>query len=262
MKSAETAIPERGAWQGMLQILVFNWRLYVAGAVTLASVGVALTYARLNPLWKALGIGGVAAAAFWMLFSLIAAHWVYDRSRIYKWKWIAPLLAQSPRRWANIHAGLDESTPALMKLFPNSDGTVLDIFDPTEMTEVSIAEARLRTENALRPVHADFRALPCDAGSTDAIFLIFAAHEIRRAESRAQFFKELARILKPTGRIVLVEHLRDWRNFVAFGPGFLHFLSRKTWLQAAGEANLSLAKEFSITPFVRVFVFERRTLCN
>jgi hypothetical protein len=54
---------------------------------------------------------------------------------------------------------------------------------------------------------------------------------------------------------VLVEHLRDAANFAAFGPGFLHFFSRRTWL-AAAEGPFQLAVEFPITPFVRVFGFE------
>lgn len=261
MKTFGITIPKRGAWQGMIQILAFNWRLYVAGALALAVAGAGLTFVPLGPLGRVSGILGLAMAGFWMLFSLAVAHWVYDCSAIYRRGWIAETLHEMPGRWANIHAGLDESTPALMTLSPQSEGIVLDVFDPDEMTELSIAEARLRNENAFPSVRADFRALPVEAGSMDAVFLIFAAHEIRRTDSRRKFFYELARILKPTGRIVLVEHLRDWRNFVAFGPGFLHFLSRKTWLRSASDANLLVAREFSITPFVRILVFQR-TLCN
>ena len=41
------------------------------------------------------------------------------------------------------------------------------------------------------------------------------------------------------------------------GFGALHFLSRDEWLRAAGEAGFKLEREFSITPFVRVFLFRR-----
>ena len=61
---------------------------------------------------------------------------------------------------------------------------------------------------------------------------------------------KLRRRLAPHGRAVLVEHLRDWPNLIAFGPGFLHFLSRRTWLHTIAESRLRIVREFSITPFV------------
>jgi len=104
----------------------------------------------------------------------------------------------------------------------------------------------------------DFRALPAPAGSCDAVFLIFAAHELRSRSSRCEFFAEVARVLSANGRVVIIEHLRDLANFAAFGPGFLHFQSRREWINVAASADLALANEFSITPFVRVFLLAHK----
>ncbi|MDB6016951.1 MAG: Methyltransferase type 11 [Pedosphaera sp.] len=247
----------RGKYQGMLQIFAFNQRLYVAGAVLLVLAGIALNWLAIEPVWKIALAACLALTAFWMIFSLVVSHWVYDCSKIYHWTWLAETLPQPPRHWANIHAGLDESSPALHRLFPGTAGTILDIFDSREMTEPSIAAARSQTTNPLSATSADFRSLPLAVSGMDAVFLIFAAHEIRRADSRRQFFMELSRALKPSGCVVLVEHLRDWPNFLAFGPGFLHFHSRRTWLQTARQAGFAIRQEFSITPFVRIFVLQK-----
>ena len=88
-------------------------------------------------------------------------------------------------------------------------------------------------------------------------FLIFTAHEFRRTEARVRLFREVAGALTPRGQIAVVEHLRDWRNFLVFGPGFWHFLSRRTWLSTAAAAGLHIHDEFSMTPFVRVFLMEK-----
>jgi hypothetical protein len=65
------------------------------------------------------------------------------------------------------------------------------------------------------------------------------------------------RALQPNGEVVLMEHLRDWPNFLAFGPGFLHFFSRASWRRAVAEAGLQVRIEFSRTPFVHVFILRR-----
>ncbi len=88
-------------------------------------------------------------------------------------------------------------------------------------------------------------------------FLVFAAHELRRAEARVQLFREVRRVLRIGGEMVLLEHLRDGPNFLAFGPGFLHFFPARAWREEAETAGLRLRLQESLTPFVKVFVFRR-----
>jgi hypothetical protein len=72
-----------------------------------------------------------------------------------------------------------------------------------------------------------------------------------------RLFREIARILTPSGELVLMEHVRDWRNFLAFGPGFLHFFSQRAWRNAALQAGLNLHTELAMTPFVHVYILRR-----
>jgi hypothetical protein len=70
-------------------------------------------------------------------------------------------------------------------------------------------------------------------------------------------FRELHRILTVRGRIIVAEHLRDWANALAFGPGALHFHSRRSWKHCFARTGFAVEREFSITPFVHVFVLTR-----
>lgn len=243
----------RGQFHGMLQILRYNLPMYLAALAGCLAVALALALLPLPRPLAVLAALGTAAGFLWSVSSLLASHYIYDRSALSTWSWLAGLLQAPPRRWASLHAGLDETFGELHRLFPDG-GTTLDIYDAQEMTEPSIERARRLALTPATP--ADFRALPFPDGSLDAVFLIFAAHELRRPESRLRFFREIARSLAPGGRVVLVEHLRDPSNFLVFGPGFVHFLARREWLRLAQESGLAVRHESRITPFVAVLVLE------
>ena len=138
---------------------------------------------------------------------------------------------------------------------------MFDIYAPDTMTEPSIARARVRHDKLAKAAaeRADYRHLPLPNGTIDAAMLLLSAHELRTDEARGALFTELRRVLGPGGRIVVAEHLRDWANFLAYGPGFLHFHSRRTWVRCFTRHRFDIHAEFSITPFVRIFVLRRLT---
>ena len=125
------------------------------------------------------------------------------------------------------------------------------------MTEPSIERARRTAPELRKAIRASWRRLPLPAGTFDAVFIMFAAHELRRHQARVQLFREAARLLGAGGELILVEHVRDWLNFLAFGPGVLHFFPLRAWLTAAQAAGLQVCAETSKTPFVRVLVLRR-----
>lgn len=54
-----------------------------------------------------------------------------------------------------------------------------------------------------------------------------------------------------------MEHLRDLPNFVAFGPGFLHFHAGRSWLRSIGEAGFKVVEQRGVTPFVQCFTLRK-----
>jgi ubiquinone/menaquinone biosynthesis C-methylase UbiE len=84
-----------------------------------------------------------------------------------------------------------------------------------------------------------------------------SAHEIRDQEERIQFFKEINRVLTTDGSVVIVEHLRDIPNLLAYTVGVFHFFSKKNWLKSFSTADLYLQKEIKITAFVSTFILTK-----
>jgi SAM-dependent methyltransferase len=245
----------RRPWQGVLQILRFNWRFYGA---TAAVIVVALLAAPFLPrLFRAGLLIGVAPALFWLMSSLLVSHYVYDRFPLYDLNWIPRVLSRIPSHWLNIHCGLDETSGLLAAIFPGAAFDVVDIFDARVMTEASIRQARRMERSAIAATPGRFDDLPFNSGAFDAAFCIFAAHELRPDWQRATLFLEIARVLIPGGELVLMEHSRDWWNLLAFGPGFLHFFSQRTWRRTAAKAGFGVQTELFMTPFVHVYVLRR-----
>lgn len=248
----------RGPFDGVLQIVRYNWNLYIS-ALFVSAVVVGLVPAIHPPTALAvLLILGAVVAVFWLALSLAVSHYVYDRSDLYRWQWIRERVAGNPRHVMNVHAGLDETSPALQEAYPAAEVTILDVYDLAEMPEPSIARARREARASLTSVKADFRRLPVQNASTDLVTVIFVAHELRRAASKEAFFRELARVVKPGGTVLLVEHLRDAWNLFAFGPGAFHFFPRREWLRVAAATGFELTVEISRTVFVHALVFRRR----
>jgi ubiquinone/menaquinone biosynthesis C-methylase UbiE len=249
-----SSIPSRTPYEGLLQIFQYNRPFYLR---TVAGIIAAITLSAWLPLaLRTLLLLATGTALFWTCSSLLVSHYVYDRSGLYRLSWLDGCLSRPPMRWINIHSGIDEISLTIASLFPGSQGQITDIYDPREMTEPSIKRARRLA--AVSATSADRQGLPAPDQEFEAAFLIFAAHELRHREARVRLLREVARVLRIGGEVVLVEHLRDWANFLAFGPGFLHFFSARTWQDAANAAGLAIRLHRTVTPFVHVFVLQRQ----
>jgi SAM-dependent methyltransferase len=239
-----------------VRIAGYNWPLYaVAGFGIVAGVVVASWSALPVPL-RWLAAIGAALAGWFACASFLAFHWMFDRSELTRGEWIAREFDPAPARWVRINAGLEETSAPLHEVFPSSEGKVLDIYDPASMTEPAITRAR-QQQGGMAAIRAQFDALPVEDAWGDLVFVMLAAHEIRNRSARETFFKELARIVAPQGKVVIVEHLRDLAAVLAFGPGVFHFFPRAEWLRLGSLAGLEVERERRITPFVRVFIYRR-----
>ena len=184
-------------FKGVLQILAFNWTFYALGTL-LVSVLLALNWHfTIHPLLRLPLYLVVALTLFWMLSSLLASHYIYDLSRLYRWDWLCSLFEKPPAHWANIHAGLDQTTDALERLFPDPARKILDIYNASSMTEPSIKRARQRGNGAHQSrTGQNLLRCPLRDSECDAVFLIFAAHELRDRQDRQALFSEVSRSLR------------------------------------------------------------------
>lgn len=239
----------RTAFQGLTNIIRFNWHFY---ALSVLCIVIGLFFRQWMPvqilLWLVTLSTGLSLGVSW---------YIYDRSELYQLHWLDELSIAPGQRIVNIHAGFDETSHLLQQKYPAATLQVFDFYDPVKHTEVSIERARKVYAPYPGTQTINTTDIPLPAASADVIFLLLAAHEIREEGERNQFFAQLHHRMPAHGKIIVLEHLRDVRNFVAYNIGFLHFFSDNVWKRTFAAAQLRIEKEMKITPFLSAFILEK-----
>ena len=248
-----------GRFRGVIQVAQFNWPK-VLGGVVVSAAGLA-GWRRL-PGWLRVGVLG---ALFWTPVSLVASWWVYDRSALRRWRFVADRLPRVPQTVLLVVAGFDEVSPALAEVFPDARIEAMDV--------VSDPEPSVRRARRLYPAHAPV-VDPVTLGADQAYDLVLfaqSAHEIRDPRTRHAMLAAARRAVSadeadeadgadsadrargregPDGAVVVVEHVRDLANAVAFGPGFWHFQTAAAWRASFAAGGLRVRDHRTVTPLV------------
>ena len=243
---------ERKKFQGVLNILSFNRHFYVYGLSILGLIVISYLLFQWLPI---LFFGTIIAFIYGLLIPLIVSAYVYDFSGYYDFNWLKKLNLKdsNTKQLVNINAGFDETSFILKTNFPKANLQVFDFYNPKQHTEPAINRARKVSLVYPNTKQIKTNAISLLDKSIDTVFLLSAAHEIRSHKEKVQFLKECNRVCKPNGNIIMVEHLRDFPNFLAFTVGFTHFFSRKAWKKAFLEAGFSSISETKFTPFMSIF---------
>jgi SAM-dependent methyltransferase len=244
-------------YSGVLKIVRFNWPWYALAIAATFSVLLCFYLGILNGLWTAIVITGLIVANIWLVASLVVSHYIYDRSGIHHGAWLDGINASNVGHVGIFHAGHDEASKAVALRLPSVQVQVFDFYDAGRNGAGSLERARAAAPR--RDLAINLNRIPLSSGTLDLGLLVFAAHEIRDDNQRAILFRELSRVLAPAGRLIVVEHLRDVWNFLAYGPGAFHFLSRRTWCRSFADGGIKISRESSCTPFVRVFELRKST---
>lgn len=243
----------RKPFQGIFNIIRFNWHFYIIAMITIVLLFFLSEY--VNPIFSLLLKIICLLLAIPIFISVCISYYIYDYSELYTFNWIPN--NDSDINVINIHAGFDETSAIIQSKFPNSNFKIFDFYNPNLHTEISIKRARKMFPPYSNTEQINTSNLQLPDNSIDCIFLILAAHEIRKMEEQVMFFKEINRVLKRKGKIYVMEHLRDCNNFLAFNIGYYHFQTKRKWSDIFELSNLEIEKEVKITPFISTFFLKK-----
>lgn len=244
---------KRKPFQGVTNIIRFNWHFYVIAGALLIS---AMYVKQFLPVQLRLIVDIIILlAVLSVVISLAVSYYIYDLTGLYTLKYLDKLNIEREKSIININAGFDETSHTIKEKFKPAQFWVYDFYDPLKHTEVSIERARKAYAAYPDTVSIETHHVPNH--KADYIFLIFAAHEIRSHQERIEFFEQLGEILKENGSIIITEHQRDLPNLLAYNIGFLHFLSDSKWKDTFVKSGLKVKSEFKFTPFIRNYILTK-----
>ena len=242
----------RKPFQGVTNILRFNWHFYIlSAALILALYILSLVFNTYKLQLSILGVSVILAS----VASIASSYFIYDLSDLYRFEWLP--VNGTDKNLVNISAGFDEISDILIEKYPGAKLSVLEFYDPMRHREASIKRARKAYPRYPGTKKVETCSFPLKTDIADKVFVMLSAHEIRSPMERINFFKEIRRVMKHDGQLIVIEHLRNTVNFFAFNIGFFHFYSRTTWLDVFGQTDLLIREEIKITPFITAFILEK-----
>jgi hypothetical protein len=250
----------RKPFQGVLNVVKFNWHFYALAFIITIFL---LTSIQLIPQKYTFFCYFISSfILISTLISLVVTYYIYDYSKIYNLNFIDYLNIKSTDNLITINAGFDEFSFIISNKFKTKNLQVFDFYDSKKHTEISIERARKISKIYPNTKSIETSKIPVGENSIDFIFLLFAAHEIRNQHERIVFFQEIEKKLTQSGKVIVLEHLLNFPNFVAYTIGFFHFLSKKEWQKTFQNSNLQIQSETKITPFLSLFILQKNGITS
>lgn len=157
------------------------------------------------------------------------------------------LLRPEPgKHYADIGCGPGYFTlPVAKRVRPGGKVYAIDI-EP-QMLEACAQRAKDQgIEDVVIPIRSTESRIPLGDQSVDAAWLANVFHEL---EAPVEFLREVGRILRPGGRLILI----DWKPIeTPAGPPIEHRVPLETLLQVLREAGFDALKTYEIYPYHHV----------
>ena len=225
----------------------FRWAVFISrheylkAFLVFAAISASLAGAGLLLRVKELKIAGIFVAGSGLLLfavSVAGLYRFYGKPSLRYYRRIIDavgLLDRGPISIAEMHIGTYRHAYALADLLPDVTIQSIDCWDEEQspaygsLAALRAAETPPVNEPRIQALKAKLWKVPIADASCDAVVLGIGIHEFEPA-AREQLFVEAARILKPRGKVVLFEHVRNVRNSLVFGLVVGHWPKRNEWI--------------------------------
>jgi ubiquinone/menaquinone biosynthesis C-methylase UbiE len=254
-------------FQGTLTYIYAHWPEYTLayGSLVLALVFMGIS-AQVG--WLAyipLTFAFVLITLYFLLASLWAAHWQFDRDGLRPHQVLFEMAHLRPTdRFVYIDVGRRRRPLALAHQITTGHITVIDIYNPQWTPSRSLVRWRSRmrppaTDPRLTWLSGNFDLLPLPDSSTSVVILCQIASELGQDGDRASLLREIKRILTPDGRLYMAEKVRSQTTWLTAGPAALSVPTSDYWRQLLRQSGFQVRQEKSLGGLLRCFTNAKQT---
>ena len=237
-------------------VLLFNYQKILLGLIVAGSSYFSSTLIE-NKLFSKLLIVFSCLIIVNIFLSILASYILYDKSDLYKLEKLPDYIELNEiKNGIFIHASFDPISKLLEKKYPKMELVVCDIFENRHLDEKMINVSKRVFPPNNKEIKINPTSLPFSDKSQEIIFAVTALHEILEHDKWVLFFKEVKRILKKDGIIIISEQMRNTTNFVFFNIGAFHFLSKKKWKSAIKKSGLKIHEINRINIFAETIIIK------
>lgn len=204
-----------------------------------------------------LGIVTILVMIYFLVMSLWSAHQIYDVQNISQ---CLIKLGELRPEETLIHLNLGRRQLAidLSRHFTTGRVIVIDVYNPQMTPSGELARARRQARRPEPDPRLSWRdgkisLLPLADGSVPAVTMSEVASEFWQLGDRQQLFNEVFRILRPGGRILLVERVRTTTNILVKGPAGLRLAHKAYWEKMLVDAGFKVKNTINLDDLICCF---------
>ena len=205
----------------------------------------------------------VTSFGIFMVVAHFLSLYVFTGVDSTRFNWIANLLELKGKEYVlDVGSGTGRTAVQMAKRLTTGRLVGIDIWDTMELGGNSPERAYKNAEIEGVKGKVEFRfgdvlETPFDDDVFDIVTCSSVLNNLRGEKNRTKALKEIFRVLKPKGKCMLLEPLRNFRMFCAFTPfGFFQLEKRRDWKNYAKTAGFAKVR-FYDDKGIGIFILEK-----
>lgn len=233
-----------------LRHVYIHWPTYLLGYGGGAILALALVLLSVEREWWSfipLMFALLLILTYFFGASLWMAYTQNERSEvqhIMAWAQLAPTDS-----FAHIELGQKRLALQLVRYLTTGKMTVIDVYNPQLTPGSAIARARSKsypsgqTDPRLLWMEGSIDLLPLPDKSVPVVTMAYTLAGFWQEGDREQLLQEIYRVLKPGGRFILLERVRQPQHLIALGPLVWRWPAAAYWRTRLSHAGFTIRKE-------------------
>jgi SAM-dependent methyltransferase len=253
-------------YQGTLTEVAARWPTYLlvyGGGALLALLLIVLGSSRALWAFVAFGLVLLIVVGYFLGARLWAAYQRYDvqgQRPVDLFFELGRITATT--RFVHVGMGLRRTPQQMSRRLTSGRVTALDVYNPQEAPHGELARARYAVtpsgaDPRLRWLEGTIKLFPLPDRSSSVVTIEEAAGALWQHGDRLLLLREVYRILRPEGRLVLAQPVRTQTTWLVYGTGAMRLEPAAYWRRLLVESGFNVLREKEVQGLVTYFLAER-----